>query len=192
MHDWPSLSVRERRLQADAKREACSRLGLINFGHCAWFVVTSCKWPQFSTVSHDGLPATPANPNRPCLAPVVALCPPTCLIVQNSWCSQSAAPPPAFTEESPSAKTCQPTKQGNVPPMLRSWLQVTLGQKKGQAMRIVSRCLWDTHADASASEFYENETLYCVCQVCYHAHTCLFWTICLCTPEDKVIFAFYV
>eukprot|EP00891_Asterochloris_glomerata_P006926 jgi/Astpho2/6926/e_gw1.00107.179.1_t len=44
-------------------------------------------------------------------------------------------------------------------------VQVTLGQKKGQAMRIVSRCLWDTHADASASEFYENETLYCVCQV---------------------------
>ena len=44
-------------------------------------------------------------------------------------------------------------------------LQVTLGQKKGQAMRVVSRCLWDTHSDASASELYENETLYCVCQV---------------------------
>lgn len=43
--------------------------------------------------------------------------------------------------------------------------QVTLGQKKGQAMRIVSRCLWDTHSDSSASELYENETLYCVCQV---------------------------
>ncbi|KAK9828847.1 hypothetical protein WJX72_002390 [[Myrmecia] bisecta] len=44
-------------------------------------------------------------------------------------------------------------------------VQVTLGQKKGQAMRIVSRCLWDTHSDASASEYYENETMYCVCQV---------------------------
>ncbi|DBA67622.1 hypothetical protein WJX79_003344 [Trebouxia sp. C0005] len=43
--------------------------------------------------------------------------------------------------------------------------QVTLGQKKGQAMRVVSRCLWDTHSDSSASELYENETLYCVCQV---------------------------
>ncbi|DBA91170.1 hypothetical protein WJX82_006190 [Trebouxia sp. C0006] len=44
-------------------------------------------------------------------------------------------------------------------------VQVTLGQKKGQAMRVVSRCLWDTHSDSSASELYENETLYCVCQV---------------------------
>ena len=48
--------------------------------------------------------------------------------------------------------------------MYKIWLQVTLGQKKGQAMRVVSRCLWDTHSDSSASELYENETLYCVCQ----------------------------
>lgn len=48
--------------------------------------------------------------------------------------------------------------------MYKTWLQVTLGQKKGQAMRVVSRCLWDTHSDSSASELYENETLYCVCQ----------------------------
>jgi hypothetical protein len=44
-------------------------------------------------------------------------------------------------------------------------VQVTLGQKKGQAMRIVSRCLWDTATDAFASEYFENESLYCVCQV---------------------------
>ena len=44
-------------------------------------------------------------------------------------------------------------------------IQVTLGQKKGQAMRIVSRCLWDTHTDSFASESYENDSLYCVCQV---------------------------
>eukprot|EP00775_Hariotina_reticulata_P010392 gene10392-10550_t len=44
-------------------------------------------------------------------------------------------------------------------------IQVTLGQKKGQAMRIVSRCLWDTHNDNFASEYYENDSLYCVCQV---------------------------
>ena len=44
-------------------------------------------------------------------------------------------------------------------------IQVTLGQKLGQAMRIVSRCLWDTSSDAFASEYFENETLYCVCQV---------------------------
>lgn len=44
-------------------------------------------------------------------------------------------------------------------------IQVTLGQKKGQAMRIVSRCLWDTSTDSFASEYFENESLYCVCQV---------------------------
>jgi hypothetical protein len=43
--------------------------------------------------------------------------------------------------------------------------QVTLGQKKGQATRIVSRCLWDANSDSYASEYYENQTLYCVCQV---------------------------
>ena len=44
-------------------------------------------------------------------------------------------------------------------------IQVTLGQKTGQAMRIVSRCLWDTATDNFASEYFENESLYCVCQV---------------------------
>ncbi|GMH41619.1 hypothetical protein BSKO_09529 [Bryopsis sp. KO-2023] len=44
-------------------------------------------------------------------------------------------------------------------------VQVTLGQKKGQAMRIVSRCLWDTNSDNFASEYYQNDSLYCVCQV---------------------------
>ncbi len=44
-------------------------------------------------------------------------------------------------------------------------IQVTLGQKKGQAMRIVSRCLWDTSTDSFASEYYDNDSLYCVCQV---------------------------
>lgn len=44
-------------------------------------------------------------------------------------------------------------------------VQVTLGQTKGQAMRITSRCLWDTNSDDYASAFYQNDTLYCVCQV---------------------------
>jgi hypothetical protein len=44
-------------------------------------------------------------------------------------------------------------------------IQVTLGQKKGQAMRIASRCLWDTATDNFASEEYANESLFCVCQV---------------------------
>lgn len=45
-------------------------------------------------------------------------------------------------------------------------VQVTLGQKKGQAMRLVSRCLWDTATDNFATAYYENDSLYCVCQ-CY-------------------------
>ncbi len=57
--------------------------------------------------------------------------------------------------------------------MLLVLLQVTLGQKKGQAMRVVSRCLWDTHSDSSASELYENETLYCVCQVSDVGFACI-------------------
>lgn len=45
-------------------------------------------------------------------------------------------------------------------------VQVTLGEKKGQAMRLVSRCLWDTDTDNYATAYYENDSLYCVCQ-CY-------------------------
>ncbi|KAI8477381.1 MAG: flagellar outer dynein arm light chain 2 [Monoraphidium minutum] len=44
-------------------------------------------------------------------------------------------------------------------------IQVTLGQKAGQATRIASRCLWNAGTDGFASEFYENESMYCVCQV---------------------------
>lgn len=44
-------------------------------------------------------------------------------------------------------------------------VQVTVGQKTGQAMRIVARCLWDTANDSFASEYFENESMYCVCQV---------------------------
>mmetsp|Transcript_5549 Transcript_5549/g.18713 ORF Transcript_5549/g.18713 Transcript_5549/m.18713 type:complete len:136 (+) Transcript_5549:641-1048(+) len=44
-------------------------------------------------------------------------------------------------------------------------VQVTVGQKKGQGMRIVSRCLWDTAVDSFASDYYENESVYCVAQV---------------------------
>ena len=43
-------------------------------------------------------------------------------------------------------------------------VQVCVGQKKGQAMRFASRCLWDTSCDNYASEFFENKTLYCVAQ----------------------------
>lgn len=44
-------------------------------------------------------------------------------------------------------------------------VQVELGEKKGQAVNMVSRCLWDTTTDGFASESYETETLFCNCQV---------------------------
>lgn len=44
-------------------------------------------------------------------------------------------------------------------------VQVELGEKKGQAVSMVSRCLWDTNTDNFASEGYETETLFCNCQV---------------------------
>ena len=43
-------------------------------------------------------------------------------------------------------------------------VQVELGEKKGQAINMVSRCLWDTNTDGFASESYESETLFCNCQ----------------------------
>ena len=43
-------------------------------------------------------------------------------------------------------------------------LQVTLAQKKGQALRIASRCLWDASNDTYTSCVYENESLVCNCQ----------------------------
>ncbi|CAG9467016.1 unnamed protein product [Pedinophyceae sp. YPF-701] len=43
--------------------------------------------------------------------------------------------------------------------------QVTVGERIGQAMRVVSRCLWDTKTDNSASLSYESQNLYVVLQV---------------------------
>ena len=44
-------------------------------------------------------------------------------------------------------------------------MQVTLAQKKGQAIRIASRCLWDASNDTYASFVHENQSLICNCQV---------------------------
>ena len=44
-------------------------------------------------------------------------------------------------------------------------MQVTIGQKSGQAQRSASRCIWDVKTDGAASECYENESMFCVCQV---------------------------
>lgn len=41
-------------------------------------------------------------------------------------------------------------------------VQVTVGEKTGQALRLASRCLWDTATDNFASDFYENPSVFCV------------------------------
>ena len=45
-------------------------------------------------------------------------------------------------------------------------MQVSIGQKCGQAQRSRSWCLWDVRTDGAASETYENESMFCICQVC--------------------------
>lgn len=43
--------------------------------------------------------------------------------------------------------------------------QVTLGEIKGQTMRIGSRCLWDLKTDNSASEVLQNNKYFCCAMV---------------------------
>mmetsp|Transcript_1276 Transcript_1276/g.2972 ORF Transcript_1276/g.2972 Transcript_1276/m.2972 type:complete len:133 (-) Transcript_1276:344-742(-) len=44
-------------------------------------------------------------------------------------------------------------------------VQVTVGEKTGQGIRMASRCLWDTATDNFASDFYENASVFCVAMV---------------------------
>jgi hypothetical protein len=46
-------------------------------------------------------------------------------------------------------------------------VQVTIGEKKGQGIRLASRCMWDTSTDNCASESFETEAIFCVAQVPY-------------------------
>lgn len=44
-------------------------------------------------------------------------------------------------------------------------VQVTVGQRAGQCLRLATRCLWDTAADNGCSASFENETMFCVAMV---------------------------
>lgn len=44
-------------------------------------------------------------------------------------------------------------------------VNVTIGQKKGQGMAAVSRCIWSDKTDNSASGSYQNKHLFCVATV---------------------------
>eukprot|EP00002_Diphylleia_rotans_P001737 TRINITY_DN1097_c0_g1_i2.p1 TRINITY_DN1097_c0_g1~~TRINITY_DN1097_c0_g1_i2.p1 ORF type:complete len:131 (-),score=33.73 TRINITY_DN1097_c0_g1_i2:276-668(-) len=38
---------------------------------------------------------------------------------------------------------------------------VFIGENRGQGIRFGSRCLWDTDTDNCASEFYQNQAIFC-------------------------------
>lgn len=40
--------------------------------------------------------------------------------------------------------------------------QVVIGEKRGEGVKFVTRCLWDSDTDNYASVSYSNETLFCV------------------------------
>jgi len=44
-------------------------------------------------------------------------------------------------------------------------VQVSIGQKSGQSVRVASRCLWDGSNDNFASYTFENATIFCVANV---------------------------
>ena len=41
-------------------------------------------------------------------------------------------------------------------------VQVSIGEKKGQGVRIVNRCFWDFETDNVVSETYYNDAIYCL------------------------------
>lgn len=50
-------------------------------------------------------------------------------------------------------------------PRYKLLVQVTVGQRAGQCLRLATRCLWDTAADNSCSACFENESMFCVAMV---------------------------
>ena len=54
-------------------------------------------------------------------------------------------------------------------PRYKIMVQVVLGDKKGQGVRMGTRCFWDNDTDNMTSYVYTNESLFCVVAVfaCY-------------------------
>ena len=47
-------------------------------------------------------------------------------------------------------------------PRYKIVVQVSIGEQKGQGVRMGTRCFWDGDTDSYASETYSNESLFCV------------------------------
>mmetsp|Transcript_53327 Transcript_53327/g.105164 ORF Transcript_53327/g.105164 Transcript_53327/m.105164 type:complete len:125 (+) Transcript_53327:69-443(+) len=47
-------------------------------------------------------------------------------------------------------------------PRYKIIVQVSIGEQRGQGVRMNSKCFWDSNTDNYASEAYQNDTLFCV------------------------------
>jgi hypothetical protein len=54
-------------------------------------------------------------------------------------------------------------KDSNINKRYKILVHCIIGQKKGQGIRIGSRCLWDTNTDSSVWSNYENDCVYAFC-----------------------------
>jgi hypothetical protein len=50
-------------------------------------------------------------------------------------------------------------------PRYKFIVQVTVGESKGQGIRVGSKCFWDFDTDYCSSEVYQNDSLFCLCVV---------------------------
>ncbi|KAM4675583.1 dynein light chain Tctex-type protein 2B-like [Discoglossus pictus] len=52
-----------------------------------------------------------------------------------------------------------------LPPRYKALCVVTLGEREQEDITVVSRCLWDPHADNYAAHVYQNSRIFCVVAV---------------------------
>ncbi|XP_053572018.1 dynein light chain Tctex-type 5-like [Bombina bombina] len=52
-----------------------------------------------------------------------------------------------------------------LPPRYKALCVVTLGERAQEDIAVVSRCLWDPHADSYAAHVYQNQSIFCVVAV---------------------------
>jgi len=44
-------------------------------------------------------------------------------------------------------------------------VNIALGQKKGQGLKLMSRCIWNNETDGVVSETFQNEDIFVACEV---------------------------
>ena len=98
-----------------------------------------------------------------------------CESVLKENCDSMMADDASFLEEAPDRcagmveQIKAKVKELNIP-RYKVVVQVTLGENKGQGVRVASRCLWDHKTDNYATLTYKNER-YFACAVVFGAYT---------------------